>query len=89
MSLFERSFRCPREGCGGLSRAVRKDGRFYTHRGVNINVPENFIIPRCEKCQKDFMTDAMFVALTQVLEIEYQRHADIIRKVLKRHKESQ
>ena len=89
MSLFERTFKCPREGCGGLSRAVRKDGRFYTHRGVQINVPASFVIPRCEKCHKDFMTDSMFVALTQLLEIEYQRHVDMIRKIIKRQKEAQ
>ncbi len=87
--LFGRSFNCPREGCGGSARAVRKDGRFYTHRNVQINVPASFVIPRCEKCQKDFMTDAMFVALTSVLEVEYQRHVDMIRKIFKRQKDAQ
>ncbi len=66
-----------------------KDGRFYTHRGIRINVPAAFGIPKCGKCEKDVMTDAMFVALTAVLELEYQRHVDIIRKVMKRQKDSQ
>ncbi len=90
MSFFERTVKCPREGCGGEVHPCKKDGRFYTHRNIQINVPETFVIPKCDRCQRDVpLNDTLYVALTKVLEAEYQRHADLIKTVLARQKEAQ
>jgi hypothetical protein len=60
-----------------------KDGRFYPHRGnVYINVPSSFVIPKCERCGTDMLTDDLYKALLQVLEVEYQRHAAMIREIV-------
>jgi len=70
---------CPHKGCTGVLRKVRKDGRFYVHRGVYINVPASITIPRCSRCGKDSLSDELRDAVTQVLENEYQQHVDWIK----------
>jgi hypothetical protein len=82
---FERALAipCAVDGCNGIAVPVKKDGRFYLHRGnVYINVPESFVIPKCDKCGMDMFTEELHRALLQVLEVEYQVHAEMIRKII-------
>lgn len=77
---------CAVEGCGGLAVPTQKDGRFYLHRGnVFINVPPSFVIPKCNRCGMDMFTDELGKVLIQVLEVEYQQHADLIKTIVTKH----
>jgi hypothetical protein len=79
---------CPVEGCGGVAVPCYKDGRFYVHRGnVFINVPKTFMIPKCDRCGTDLFPEGsgLDTALVQVLEAEYQLHADMIRGIVQQH----
>lgn len=73
-----------KKGCSGRVRPVRKDGRFYPHRGILINVPSSFVIPRCDTCGEEVLTDELREALAKVLEVEYQRDANLIALATKR-----
>jgi hypothetical protein len=76
------SFSCPVEGCPGTCRPYKGDGRFYVHREVHINIPTSFTIPKCDVCLQDaFPNEDLYTALVGVMEIEYQRHADMIRSI--------
>lgn len=84
---FERALAipCVVDGCNGIAIPTKKDGRFYPHRGnVFINVPASFVIPKCDKCGTDMFTEDLHQALIQVLEVEYQEHADLIRKIVEK-----
>ena len=83
---------CAVEGCGGKAVPTQKDGRFYIHRSNNvdypqvfINVPPSFVIPKCNRCGMDMFTDELYKALLQVLEVEYQLHADLIKAIVAKH----
>lgn len=81
-----RSIACAVEGCGGLAVPTTKDGRFYLHRGnVFINVPPSIVIPKCNRCGMDMFTDELHKMLLQVLENEYQQHAELIRSIVAKH----
>jgi len=80
-----RAIECAVEGCGGWAVPTRKDGRFYEHRGVFINVPERIVIPKCGTCGMDIFTDDLYKALLQVLETEYLLHADMIKSIKAKH----
>ncbi len=81
---------CAIDGCGGIAVPTKKDGRFYPHRGnVWINVPESFVIPKCDKCGLDMFSEDLHKALIQVLEVEYQKHADMIRKIVSKNQPAQ
>jgi len=77
---------CVNDGCDGVAIPVAKDGRFYEHREVFINVPSNFMIPKCQKCGTDIFDETLYKALIQALENEYQQHADIIAECRERYK---
>lgn len=59
-------------------RKVRKDGRFHVHRGVHINLPSSIVIPRCGKCEGDVILEELRDVITEVLEQEFQEHAEWI-----------
>jgi len=80
-----RSIPCAVDGCGGLAVPTAKDGRFYEHRGVHINIPKNFVIPKCNLCGMDIFTDDLYQVLLQVLETEYVLHADMIKGIRAKH----
>lgn len=81
--------KCAVEGCGGTAVPTQKDGRFYPHRGnVFINVPRSFVIPKCNRCDMDMLTDELLAALTEVLEVEYQVHAAMIRTITKKYEKT-
>lgn len=60
---------------------IRKEGRYYAHRGVLIEVPENHPISRCATCHKDHLEVADAERLVEVLEASYQAHTAIIEKI--------
>jgi len=78
------SFDCPAKGCNGKVFPVAMDGRFYIHRNMWINMPRTFVIPRCDTCAQDWFTKDLEVATNEVLEAEYQIHADMIKKVIQK-----
>ena len=78
---------CLQPKCGGILRKVRKDGRFFKHRGVYINLPSSIVIPRCGKCNTDSISNKLRDVITQVLETEFQEHAEIIMEALESVKE--
>ena len=81
-----KSIACAIDGCGGTAVPTQKDERFYLHRGnVFINVPPSFVIPKCNRCGMDMFTDDLAKALVQVLEVEYQLHAELIRDITRKH----
>lgn len=77
---------CVTEGCDGIAVPTQKDGRFYEHREVIINVPKDFAIPKCQKCGTDVFDEALYKALVQILEKEYQRDAAMIAECRERFK---
>jgi hypothetical protein len=76
-----KSIPCAVENCGGMAVPTRKDGRFYLHRDVWINVPPHIVIPKCDRCGMDMFTDDLYKVLLQVLEVEYQVHAEMIKTI--------
>jgi hypothetical protein len=78
------SFPCPNPNCKGRARPIAMDGRFYFHRQIWINVPEKFLIPRCDICKQDWFTPELDQATNELLEVEYMRHAEMIAGIVQK-----
>lgn len=78
MSLI-RAIRC--SVCADVVVPEATDGRFLEYKGVLINLPEDFYLPRCQGCRcysLDFNDEKRLELMLQEL---YTRDADIIQQI--------
>ncbi len=73
-------FQC--RDCGGNVIESRRDGRFYEHHKVLINLPISFTIPECVSCGQGWFSDELIQKMDMVLEAEYMEHADLITSIV-------
>lgn len=62
------------------------DGRFFFHKGIMINCPRDIYLPRCTKCKKDQVDDALRMVLDEVLDAEFRVHEKMIEEARERLK---
>jgi hypothetical protein len=80
-------FQC--RDCEGNVIECFKDGRFYEHRKVLINLPIDFGIPTCMKCGQHWFSQDLIKRMEAVLEAEYLKDADLIRSIVEFHNHQQ
>lgn len=70
--------------CKGHRQPICKEGRYFPHRGVLIEVPRNHPISRCATCGKDHLDPEQAERLVEVLAQEYAQQANLIQKIQER-----
>ncbi len=70
--------------CKGHCIPIRKDGRFYPHRGVFIAIPKEYPISTCVGCSEEYLTDREAEKMADFLDVEYSRHETLIEKAKSR-----
>ncbi len=63
---------------------MRKDGRFYPHRGVFIAIPKDYPISTCVNCSEEYLDERQADKMADLLGIEYARHKEMIEKIKNR-----
>jgi hypothetical protein len=79
------TFRCPDEKCDGTAIPIEKDGRFFIHpkhEWCYIAIPTDFLIHRCDKCQKDWLDKPNQVKVGEFLDTSFQEHAELIQAIV-------
>jgi len=61
-----------------------RDGRFFAHKEVIINLPMSVYIPTCVACKQIFPTAEVDEEVKRVLEQEYKRDEAVISKTRER-----
>jgi hypothetical protein len=75
---------CDKNDCGGIVESTQKDGRFYIHKEVYINVPADIPILKCNRCGIEYHDDISQALLDTVLENEYNNHRELIEEARER-----
>lgn len=70
------------------------DGRFFDHpklTGVMINIPSDYIIPRCDnpECRQMFFTETEMPGFWDMLDEELEKHRSLIAKAVHDFREKQ
>lgn len=68
---------------------VAKDGRFLQFKGVYINLPASFVLPRCNHCNADWVSPEDRKRLDKVLAEEYAEHEEVIQLIVTDYRASQ
>lgn len=80
---------CKVPGCSGVIAPTAHDGRFYSHRGVQINIPADYVVLRCTNCKKDYFTDQQQAEFAKMLEDQFQLHATMIAGIIEKFRKKQ
>ena len=65
-------------GCGGKIIITKKPGRYFLFKEVFILLDDDLEIPRCNKCNTDWLDFDTEAALDVVLAREYEVHEGLI-----------
>lgn len=80
---------CKQPGCSGVIAPTAHDGRFYSHRGVEINIPADYVVLRCTNCKKDYFPGTSQVDFAKMLEDQFQQHASMIAGIIEKFRKKQ
>lgn len=80
---------CRNDGCYGVIVPNAKDGRFYLHRDVYINLPKDYVALRCTGCGEYYFTQESKAAFFSMLENEYSKHAEMVADVISKFRQRQ
>lgn len=91
--MFDQADSCPTCRTGMIFPEVG-DGRFFEHpkhRGVFINIPVHYVIPRCDNmdCRQQFFFDSEVAKFWAMLDEELEKHRIMINKAVDRYREKQ
>jgi len=65
--------------CKGVVAPAARDGRYFSYTAdVIVLLPSNVLVPRCQGCGTDWLTEHDEARIGAILEEEYQKHAELI-----------